>query len=116
MVGPQRKRAALGVTGGRRHCPGEQVVLNAGDDVILGGSALEYNPEAGATKFLMGTEQVKPRPPLSPWARALSVVPSTAAFFFRRSDVRSKKHTNFTQMKQMTLTCAFSPRALRRAR
>jgi len=37
--------------------PVDEVVLNAGDDVILGGSSLEYNPEAGATKFLIGTEQ-----------------------------------------------------------
>jgi dynein intermediate chain 2 len=37
--------------------PIEEVVLMAGDDVVLGGSALEYNPEAGATKFLIGTEQ-----------------------------------------------------------
>ena len=26
-------------------------------DTILGGTCLEYNPEAGATKFLVGTEQ-----------------------------------------------------------
>jgi dynein intermediate chain 2 len=37
--------------------PVDEVVLTHTDDVVLGGSCLEYNPEAGATKFLVGTEQ-----------------------------------------------------------
>ena len=37
--------------------PMEVLPLDKGDGTILGGSSLEYNTEAGPTKFLVGTEQ-----------------------------------------------------------
>ena len=37
--------------------PTDVLQLNTGDGTILGGSSLEYNTEAGPTKYLVGTEQ-----------------------------------------------------------
>merc|ERR1711871_981794 len=42
----------------RRLCePTQRLQLNIGNDTVLGGSSMDYNTEAGPTKYLVGTEQ-----------------------------------------------------------